>query len=136
MSNKRLKAALDWAGRLDQGLDTLRGSVPIVLDGAHDGSANVCWVTADSGLILVLVNDRDLAASRLEMAALIFGFSPAQTRVAEALIAGHDRQGAADHLNVSLNTVRTHLQRMFEKTGVHSQQALVRILLSAAVPPE
>jgi DNA-binding CsgD family transcriptional regulator len=134
-ANRRLKSVLGWAARLDRGFDSLGGVVPVVLEGADDGVANICWVAADSGLILVLINDRELAENRLETAALIFDFTPAQIRVAKALIAGVDRQGAADALNVSINTVRTHLQRMFEKTGVHSQQALVRILLSAAQPP-
>lgn len=38
---------------------------------------------------------------------------------------------AAERLEISINTARTHLQRAFDKTGVHSQPALVRRLLSA-----
>ena len=46
----------------------------------------------------------------------------------------HDLSAAAGKLGVSINTVRTHLQRMFDKTGVHTQSALVGLLLSAEAP--
>jgi DNA-binding CsgD family transcriptional regulator len=37
---------------------------------------------------------------------------------------------------VTVNTARTHLHRMFEKTGVRSQPALVGALLSVAAAIE
>lgn len=37
-------------------------------------------------------------------------------------------------LAVSVNTLRTQLQRIFDKTGVRSQAALVRSLLSVEAP--
>ena len=33
-------------------------------------------------------------------------------------------------MGISVNTAKTHLKRMFDKTGVHAQPALVRLLLS------
>jgi DNA-binding CsgD family transcriptional regulator len=47
---------------------------------------------------------------------------------------GNDLTQAAERLGVSVNTVRTHLQRMFDRTGARSQSALVGILLSAEAP--
>ena len=41
---------------------------------------------------------------------------------------------AAERLSVSVNTARTQLRRIFEKTGVHNQSALVRLMLSIAPP--
>jgi hypothetical protein len=43
-----------------------------------------------------------------------------------------EREGASS--TPSARRARTHLQRMFEKTGVRSQPALVRMLLSVASP--
>ena len=37
-------------------------------------------------------------------------------------------------MGITSNTARTHLQRIFDKTGVHNQSALVRVLLSAIAP--
>ncbi|NGO54821.1 helix-turn-helix transcriptional regulator [Allomesorhizobium camelthorni] len=120
--------------RLDTGLDARRGALPIVLDGGYGEHANVCWVIADSGMIFVSINDEQLASQRLEAAAIIYGISHAQGRLAELIIAGQDLRQAAIRLGVSVNTARTHLQRMFEKTGVRSQPALVRALLSVGAP--
>jgi DNA-binding CsgD family transcriptional regulator len=37
-------------------------------------------------------------------------------------------------LGITANTARTHLDRIFDKTGVRTQPALVRALLSVAAP--
>lgn len=56
--------------------------------------------------------------------------TPAETRLAERLAAGVPLGEAADLLGVSINTVRSQLQQIFQKTGVSRQAALVRLLLS------
>jgi DNA-binding CsgD family transcriptional regulator len=132
--DKQLQPAVRWASRLDIGLDARRGALPIVLEGGRGQPANVCWIIADSGMIFVSINDQQLAVQRLEAAAIIYGISNAQGRLAELIIAGEDLRQAAMHLGVSVNTARTHLQRMFEKIGVRSQPALVRALLSVGAP--
>jgi DNA-binding CsgD family transcriptional regulator len=133
-ADQRLAAALAWAAGLDRGLEAQRGSVPIVIEGGRGEPANVCWVIADSGVILVAINDREQAGARLERAALIYGMSKAQVALASEIIAGLDLRDAAAKLGVSINTARTQLQRIFDKTGVRSQAALVRALLSVTVP--
>ena len=75
-----------------------------------------------------------MVARRVELAAEIYGLSPAQIRLARLIVDGHDLAAAADALGVSVNTLRTQLQRIFDKTGVRSQSALVRALLSAEAP--
>jgi DNA-binding CsgD family transcriptional regulator len=55
-------------------------------------------------------------------------------RLAERIVAGEELPAAARTLGVSVNTVRTQLQRIFDKIGVRSQPALVRVLLSIASP--
>ena len=64
----------------------------------------------------------------------VYGLSPAQVRLARLIVDGQDLAAAADLLGVSVNTLRTQLQRIFDKTGVRSQAALVRALLSAEAP--
>jgi DNA-binding CsgD family transcriptional regulator len=71
---------------------------------------------------------------RITASGIVFGLSPAQQRLARLLIDGHDLAAAAKDLPVSVNTARTQLQRIFDKTGVHTQSALVRVLLSIAPP--
>jgi len=57
-----------------------------------------------------------------------FGLTPAESDVAQEIIKGDGRRAAATRLGISLATARTHLERIFEKTGVHRQAELVRLL--------
>lgn len=44
-------------------------------------------------------------------------------------MAGTGIQAAADRLQISRSTGRTHLARIFEKTGTHRQAELVHLML-------
>ncbi len=106
----------------------------MILDSADGEPADVCWVVADSGVINISINDERLAEERLQTAAVIYGLSPSQVRLAGHIITGETLRDAAERLSISVATVRTQLERMFDKTGVRSQPALVRALLSVAAP--
>jgi DNA-binding CsgD family transcriptional regulator/PAS domain-containing protein len=58
----------------------------------------------------------------------IFGLTPAEVRLCEALFLGQSLPEAAESLAISRNTAKTHLSRIFDKTGVRSQIALLRLL--------
>ncbi|MEV5834830.1 LuxR C-terminal-related transcriptional regulator [Nocardia sp. NPDC052112] len=58
----------------------------------------------------------------------LYGLTGAEARVAAAASRGEGLRSIAEELAVSANTVRTHLQRVFEKTGTHRQAELVRVL--------
>lgn len=141
-ADQRLQAAIRWAASLDEGPAAQhsipnaarQGSLPVIIGGGHGEAANVCWVMAESDMILVSINDQRIMEERLRAAAVVYGITPAQERLAGLIVAGHDLVAAANRLGVSVNTARTHLQRMFDKTGVRSQPALVRALLSVGSP--
>jgi DNA-binding CsgD family transcriptional regulator len=133
-ADQRLQAAFGWAGHVDEGVWPRRGTLPVILEGGRGEAARICWVIARNGQILVAITDRQMTEERLAAAAAVYGITQAQARVAALIVAGHDTVSAARELGVSVNTARTHLQRMFEKTGVRSQPALVRALLSVASP--
>lgn len=80
--------------------------------------------------VLVLVTDpcRGVAIDPASLAEL-FGFTRAEATVAIAMLDGKTLKGVADELEVALSTVRTHLDRVFQKTGTHRQPQLVRLLL-------
>ena len=84
--------------------------------------------------VLISFDDAFLLRGRLEKAVASFGLSPAQLNLAELLASGRDLAGAAEELGVSVNTLRTQVRRMFEKTGTHNQTALVSRLLNAQGP--
>ena len=90
-----------------------------------------CWVLLEDGKALISFDDAAAVERRIARAREVFGLSPAQTRLARLIVDGQDLAAASDRLGVSVNTLRTQLQRIFDKTGVRSQAALVRSLLSA-----
>jgi DNA-binding CsgD family transcriptional regulator len=57
-----------------------------------------------------------------------FDLTPRECDVATRLTGGSDLTTIAGALRMSYSTVRTHLLHVFEKTGVHSQAALVALL--------
>ena len=85
-------------------------------------------------MILFLFGNSAISESRLSSIALIFGLSPAQAKVAGLVAEGLSLAEIAGRLNITGNTARTHLNRIYEKTGVRTQPALVRVMLSAAAP--
>jgi DNA-binding CsgD family transcriptional regulator len=130
----RLRDALHWAAALDTDYMSTHGSRPIVVDGGDGLPVSVYWVAYDAGMILFLFGNSAISESRLSSIALIFGLSPAQAKVAGLVAEGLSLAEIAGRLNITGNTARTHLNRIYEKTGVRTQPALVRVMLSAAAP--
>ena len=84
--------------------------------------------------IVVLMDDIRLIESTIETAGKIYGLSSMQMRVAEEIAKGKNLSAIAETLEVSTNTIRTHIKRMFERVGVNNQKALLKRLLSAQAP--
>jgi DNA-binding CsgD family transcriptional regulator len=64
-----------------------------------------------------------------------FGLTAAEAELALEIMRGDGREAAAARLGITVATVRTHLLHIFEKTGVHRQAELVRLLLDRAQAP-
>lgn len=133
-AQQRLAAAIAWAARLDHGMFHGRGALPLVLERGEGLPSRVLWVLAENGGIYLVLGDPDRDVQRLDAAGAVYGLSTAQRLVARYLIEGMPVPEIARTMGVRPATVRTHLERMFVKTGVHNQTALVRVLLSAAAP--
>jgi len=58
-----------------------------------------------------------------------FGLTAAEADVALEIVRGDGRDAAAERLGITMATVRTHLVRIFAKTGVSRQAELVRLIL-------
>jgi DNA-binding CsgD family transcriptional regulator len=58
----------------------------------------------------------------------LYGLTPAQARVARSLFAGRSVEETAAALDLSLNTVRTHLKHIFTRCEVQSQAELLHLL--------
>ena len=113
----------------------LNAVASVVLLGEDDaGRAAFCWIVAEQDRILVTFDDALMLRRQLKKAADVFGLSPSQLALSERLASGHELASAAADLGISINTVRTQLRRMFEKTNTHSQTELVALLLSLQNP--
>jgi DNA-binding CsgD family transcriptional regulator len=110
------------------------GNQPVLLEGEDDAKQHVAWVSKQDELLIVSFNDVQSAEHQLEYAQTLFSLSPAQLRLASLVLEGLDMPTSAERLGISLNTAKTHLQRLFDKTGTRSQSALVARLLGI-VPP-
>ena len=81
-----------------------------------------------------VATDSAQPAMKLAPVAEVFGLSEAETRVLERLMQGDSLPAAAASLGISHNTAKTHLSRLFAKTGTQRQANLVT-LVSRLVPP-
>ncbi len=80
---------------------------------------------------LVLVVD-PIARPRVDprLPAMVWGLTPAESRVAVALATGQTAAGVAGELGCAESTVRTHLKRVYRKLGIRKQTELVRRVLA------
>ena len=60
-----------------------------------------------------------------EILSASYGLSPAEIRVVEQLLEDSDLEVICKKLDISVNTVRTHLKRIYRKTGAKSKSALL-----------
>ena len=79
---------------------------------------------------LVFVSDPDDATSHYSADFLrdVYKLTPAEARVALMVGQGHRVLDIAEQLTISVHTARTHLKRVFEKTGVERQAELVQLV--------
>ncbi|MER8827343.1 helix-turn-helix transcriptional regulator [Mesorhizobium sp. M0938] len=76
------------------------------------------------------LDERDAA----DMLATAFGLTLAETRVLASLLAGHTLAETAASLHIASTTTKTHLDNIFQKTGVSRQADLMRLVMQI-VPP-
>jgi DNA-binding NarL/FixJ family response regulator len=81
---------------------------------------------------------RELTAARrdrTESERLVETLTPREKQVLRCMVAGLGRQAVADRLFLSPHTVRTHMQNVLGKLGVHSTLAAVALARRAGVGP-
>lgn len=103
--------------------------LPVVL-GEDDGGVIVCTLFVRDDMTFVEIQDDETQSDRMIVARAIYGLSDGQMALAQQIVRGESLTTAAGQLGISVNTARTHLSRIYAKTGVNSQTALVRTLLS------
>ena len=95
------------------------------------------WSAIDGGarVIVQIVDPQASFHAQAERLRQLVGLTAAETRVAALLGGGLGLADTGNALGVSLNTVKTHARRVFDKSGVRSSAALVRFLASLPTGP-
>ncbi|SOD63473.1 two component transcriptional regulator, LuxR family [Streptomyces zhaozhouensis] len=81
---------------------------------------------------------RELQADRRhrgERERLVESLTPRELEVLRCMLAGLGRKAVAERLYLSPHTVRTHMQNVLGKLGVHSTLAAVALARRAGIPP-
>lgn len=80
-------------------------------------------------LVVAVLRDETPVTVPEPMLQALFGLTLAEAKLAREVMRGDGLQACARRLGVAANTARTHLNRVFGKTGTKRQAELVRLLL-------
>lgn len=72
--------------------------------------------------------------SPVDALAALYELTPTEARVLVAITSGRNRAAAAEALGIADSTVKTHLARVFEKTGTSEQGELAKLVASLTPP--
>ncbi len=93
-------------------------------------SAHSFLGTGTEAMAMIFVHDPDLQIETQESVLVqLYGLTKAEARLAAILAQGRSIDEACAILGVTQNTTRTHLKRIFSKTGTHRQSELVRLIV-------
>lgn len=85
-------------------------------------------VAGQPGVALVIEDPADARPAADRLLATLFRMTPAECRIAGALLACEAPKRIAEHLGISENTVRTHIKSLHAKTATRSLAALTSLL--------
>jgi len=103
---------------------------PVMLGEDEDGGQRHCVVMIQDGKLFVALDGPAQLDRRLRLANVVYGLTDTQMRLVREIVGGSSIPAAAEKLQISVNTARTHRNRIFDKIGVNNQAALVRCMLS------
>jgi DNA-binding CsgD family transcriptional regulator len=125
-------AATDRGGdiALPRGADRLPLNLLVTPIRPETLRAAIPWTLGQRSAAIVLVSDPETEIrARIGSLRERFGLTPAEAAFALEIIKGDGRQATADRLGITVGTARSHLSKIFDKTGVRHQAELVRLLL-------
>ena len=96
---------------------------PLHRTGADDNSH-------DPSALIVIEDPERETETPATLLRRLFGLTVGEAEITVRLTRGGSLRDIAEDLSVSYQTVRTHLQHVFDKTDTHRQAELVRLLLT------
>lgn len=136
------EAAIQKAVRGDQAIGISGIGVPLINQHGERAAAYVLPIAGKDlrgdlgqGYCVVFVARRgEQQPMSIEILRTMFDLTVQEARVATLIAKGDGLLAVADALDVSINTVRSHLARSFAKTGT-SDQAALGALVNQLIPP-
>lgn len=90
----------------------------------------ILFASSEPKALLIITDPTETAFGDERALHDLFGLTPAESRLASALSAGHSIESTAALLSITQATARSALKSVFRKTGLTRQQDLVRMLTS------
>ena len=126
------------AGGLGAQIKSCDGALSVLVDEHRSLSLLVCPVpphcrtlhAARPAAAMIFISESGAKVVSPEIFSQLYGLSPAETRLVVALLEGERLQDYAERISITLNTAKTQLKHVFEKTGVARQSDLVRHILA------
>lgn len=85
----------------------------------------------DKARYAIVIGDAEKADAKIGVDQLqhLFGFTPTEARVMQALLDGHTTTSIANIMGVRCDTVRAHIKSLLAKTGLRSHAELQKLLM-------
>ncbi len=106
------------------------GAEPVTLIMVPLRLENHIFEQDSSGSILVISDPEYRCRIREDQLVKFYDFTPTEAKLARLLSNGYRLDQAADAMGIRYQTARTHLKRVFSKTGIDRQSELVRLILT------
>jgi DNA-binding CsgD family transcriptional regulator len=137
----RLRALLKAGGREARGVATVGATLVIERrEGRQPLLAHVMQLARDGGkdvqaaAAIFIIDPEAYALPSFEAFVASYGLTRAETRVLQQIISGKGLVAAAENLQIGQATARTHMQRIFDKTGTKRQTELLCRFFKATLP--
>jgi DNA-binding CsgD family transcriptional regulator/PAS domain-containing protein len=126
----------------DSALGNFGNGIPLP---GRDGAMAVCYVLPlgkserrrelGPGLAAIFITTHGASVPpALEVLSALSGMTSREARIALMIADGSAPNETAQTLGISINTVRTHIAKVFEKTGVNSQLELTKFISGLSLP--
>ncbi len=112
-----------------------RGARPLTVSAVRVPSRVPGFVPAKPAILLMIAEPDAVAPSEFDRIGRSYRFTPAESRLAQALLAGGGLRRAAEESGMTYETARWYLKILFQKTGTSRQAELVARLLRDLVVP-
>lgn len=84
---------------------------------------------ASQGVLIMIADPEREPEPEADTLRRLYGLTTTEAQVAQRVLGGTGLRPIAEEMSLSLPTIRSHLQHVFNKTGTHRQAELVRLLL-------